>query len=95
MSDITTRLRRWAISPDAAPASDLMDEAADRIESDAKQIGVLTEECQVLKALCVNGASLTAEEREAIHRAEARLRTAYVPDDATAATLRALLERLA
>lgn len=95
MSDITTRLRRWAISTDAAPASDLMDEAADRIESDAKQIGVLTEECQVLKALCVNGASLTAEEREAIHRAEARLRTAYVPDDATAATLRALLERLA
>jgi hypothetical protein len=36
---------------------------------------------------------LTAEEREAIHRAEARLRTAYVPDDETAATLRALLER--
>jgi hypothetical protein len=39
--------------------------------------------------------TLTAEEREAIHRAEARLRTAYVPDDATAATLRRLLERLA
>jgi hypothetical protein len=95
MSDITTRLRRWAISTDAAPASDLMDEAADRIESDAKQIGVLTEECQALKALCVNGASLTAEEREAIHRAEARLRTAYVPDDETAATLRKLLARLA
>jgi hypothetical protein len=37
--------------------------------------------------------TLTAEEREAIHRAEARLRTAYVPDDATAATLRAMLER--
>jgi hypothetical protein len=39
--------------------------------------------------------TLTAEEREAIHRAEARLRTAYVPDDETAATLRELLERLA
>ena len=39
--------------------------------------------------------ALTDEEREAIHRAEARLRTAYVPDDETAATLRALLERLA
>ena len=37
---------------------------------------------------------LTDEEREAIYRAEARLRTAYVPDDATAATLRSLLERL-
>jgi hypothetical protein len=36
---------------------------------------------------------LTADEREAIYRAEARLRTAYVPDDDTAATLRALLER--
>jgi hypothetical protein len=39
--------------------------------------------------------TLTAEEREAIHRAEARLRTAYVPDDETAATLRELLARLA
>jgi hypothetical protein len=38
--------------------------------------------------------TLTAEEREAIYRAEARLRTAYVPDDQTAATLRKLLERM-
>jgi hypothetical protein len=38
--------------------------------------------------------TLTDEERAAIYRAEARLRTAYVPDDATAATLRSLLERL-
>jgi hypothetical protein len=37
--------------------------------------------------------TLTDEEREAIYRAEARLRTAYVPDDQTAATLRKLLER--
>jgi hypothetical protein len=36
---------------------------------------------------------LTDAEREAIYRAEARLRTAYVPDDDTAATLRSLLER--
>jgi hypothetical protein len=41
----------------------------------------------------VHWPTLTAEEREAIHRAEARLRTAYVPDDETAATLRAFLER--
>ena len=32
MSDLTDRLRRWAISTDAAPASDLMDEAAAEIE---------------------------------------------------------------
>jgi hypothetical protein len=38
--------------------------------------------------------TLTDSERGAIYRAEARLRTAYVPDDETAATLRSLLERL-
>lgn len=32
MSDITTRLRRWSISTDAVPASDIMDEAADEID---------------------------------------------------------------
>lgn len=32
MNDITDRLRRWSISAQAAPASDLMDEAADEIE---------------------------------------------------------------
>jgi hypothetical protein len=37
--------------------------------------------------------TLTDAEREAIYRAEARLRTAYVPDDDTAATLHSLLER--
>jgi hypothetical protein len=37
---------------------------------------------------------ITDAEREAIYRAEARLRTAYVPDDETAATLRKLLKRL-
>jgi hypothetical protein len=38
--------------------------------------------------------TITAEEREAIYRAEARLRTAHVPDDETAATLRKLLKRM-
>jgi hypothetical protein len=38
---------------------------------------------------------LTDEERASLYRAEARLRTAYVPDDQTAATLRKLLDRLA
>jgi hypothetical protein len=37
--------------------------------------------------------TLTDAERVAIHRAEARVRTAYVPDDETAATLRGLLDR--
>lgn len=32
MTDITTRLRRWTHAVDAAPASDLMDEAAAEIE---------------------------------------------------------------
>lgn len=32
MSDIVERLRRWTHSVDAAPASDLMDEAAHEIE---------------------------------------------------------------
>lgn len=32
MSDLTDRLRRWAIATDAVPASDLMDEAADEID---------------------------------------------------------------
>jgi hypothetical protein len=32
MSDIVTRLRRWTHAIDAAPASDLMDEAADEID---------------------------------------------------------------
>lgn len=38
MSDIVTRLRRWAISTDAVPASDLMDEAADAIESLRREV---------------------------------------------------------
>jgi hypothetical protein len=32
MDDIVVRLRKWAISTQAVPASDLMDEAADEIE---------------------------------------------------------------
>jgi len=46
------------------------------------------------KRINSNTIRLTDAEREAIYRAEARLRTAYVPDDETAATLRSLLERL-
>jgi hypothetical protein len=49
--------------------------------------GTVTQHCSL-------NFTLTDEEREAVYRAEARLRTAYVPDDQTAATLRSLLERL-
>jgi hypothetical protein len=38
MSDIATRLRRWAIATDAVPASDLMDEAASMIESLRREV---------------------------------------------------------
>ena len=37
---------------------------------------------------------LTDAERKAIYLAEGRLRTAYIPDDAAAATLRGLLDRI-
>jgi hypothetical protein len=33
MTDICDRLRKWCISTDAVPASDLMDEAASEIET--------------------------------------------------------------
>lgn len=55
MNDLVTRLRTWFKDVNAVSAIDLMDEAADRIESDARQIGVLVEECQKLKDRCVNG----------------------------------------
>jgi hypothetical protein len=38
VSDIVTRLRRWAIATDAVPATDLMDEAADHIESLRREV---------------------------------------------------------
>jgi hypothetical protein len=43
----------------------------------------------------VNRLQLTAQERQALRKAEARLKAAYVPDDKTAATLRSLLDRFA
>jgi hypothetical protein len=60
-------------------------------ESDAREAACGDEEVVPL----YRSTTLTDEEREAIHRAEARLRTAYVPDDETAATLREMLKRLA
>lgn len=81
--DIVSRLRNWR-GLHIAHSGRLYEEAADEIER--LRNGALEGRATV---------SLTDEEREAIHRAEARLRAAYVPDDETAATLRKLLARLA
>jgi hypothetical protein len=81
--DIVERLRTWFRDVNAVSAIDVMDEAANEIE---RLRNGAAEGCETV--------TLTAEEWEAIYRAEARLRTAYVPDDQTAATLRSLLERL-
>lgn len=55
MSDITERLRRWSHDVNAVPASDLMDEAADRIELDARTISALIADGQAMKDRIVNG----------------------------------------
>jgi hypothetical protein len=46
VTDIVTRLRRWTHAVDAAPASDLMDEAADEIE----RLRLTDEEREAIKA---------------------------------------------
>ena len=65
MSDITDRLRRWSISPDALPASDLMEEAADEIARLRSQpcpyvTGTVTKHCTLTPL------TLTDAEREAV-----------------------------
>jgi hypothetical protein len=102
MNDIVERIRklRFVHIPGT---SDLMEEACQEIERlrqfDRSQPIKPAEDTHATHATPCEGSvdgegTLTDEEREAIYRAEARLRTAYVPDDATAATLRKLLERL-
>ena len=80
--DIVTRLRRWTHAVDAAPASDLMDEAAreiERLRGDAE----------------ASRLRLTDEEREAIENCiYASVRIGDDWSDKQAATLRGLLERL-
>jgi len=93
MTDIVQRLRTWCHAVDAESAQDLMDEAANEIERLRNGAacphvrGTVTQHCSL-------NFTLTDEERDAIYLAAARLRTAYVRDDGTAATLRSLLERL-
>ena len=82
MGDIVTRLRRWTHAVDAAPASDLMDEAADEIErlrfTDAEREAV--ELCaKIVRNINMAWSLLGINSRE---------------DRETEATLRGLLERL-
>lgn len=98
--DLTERLRKWSISVTAVPASDLMDEAADVIDRLNREVSVLIAECQSMKDRLVNGATLTAAEREALERT----RIAFRGMDHNAMTMQqledyealcGLLERLA
>jgi hypothetical protein len=50
VNDIVNRLRKWAVSVDAVPASDLMDEAADVIASLRKEIRAQRQEIAALHA---------------------------------------------
>lgn len=88
MSDIVERLRRWTHAVDAAPASDLMDEAADEIE----RLRCLA---RFHERALRNGvtAALSDEEREAVEWfANYGFSDDGVPGR-MAATIRGLLER--
>jgi hypothetical protein len=98
--DITTRLRRWTHAADAAPASDLMDEAAAEIELLREAIRRLADQDATLSVCDANvtvtmEATLTDEEREAID--EAAVFYGGVAEDekcqTIAVTLRGLLDR--
>jgi hypothetical protein len=100
MDDITTRLRRWTHDAHAAPASDLMDEAAADIERLREAMRVVPLYRQPPTCPYVVGRTtlhcsltpftLTAEEREAVEQAVAFFSRGY---GTTADTLRGLLER--
>jgi hypothetical protein len=49
IGDITTRLRRWTHDANAAPASDLMDEAANVIDSLRREVRVQRQEIAALR----------------------------------------------
>jgi hypothetical protein len=91
MSDITDRLRRWSISTDAVPASDIMEEAADEIDRLRSQpcpyvTGNVTRHCTLTPL------TLTDAERDAVRFCAVVLDMGSRPD--CAATLRGLLERM-
>ena len=80
VTDIVTRLRRWTHAVDAAPASDLMDEAADEIE----RLRLTDEERKAIRA----AAKWCAEPIDPIH-SKTSLDAMLAAD-----TLRELLDRL-
>lgn len=95
--DIVDRLRNWSIAVDAAPASDLMEEAADEIERLRSRpcpyvTGTVTRYCTLNTSETPNGSTLTDAEREAIEY----FSDFPFSDDSRPhpATLRSLLERL-
>ena len=100
--DICDRLRDEVTDADGRLDATLLDAVAE-IDRLREAIRRLADQDATLSLLCKRDgtqvvtvtmdATLTPEEREAIYRAEARLRTAYVPDDEVAATLRGLLKR--
>ena len=98
MTDIVTRLDRWAIETDSVPASDLMDEAAaeiERLRNGAVEnretvqcphvVGKTTLHCSLTPF------TLTDEEREAVEWAEELAGNCEEFDRVD--TLRNLLER--
>lgn len=66
MSDITIRLRKWFKAVDAVPAIDLMDEAANMIESLRTEIRTQRQEIAALRA-----------EQAAVHGDERPYRNQY------------------
>ena len=86
MGDIVTRLRRWTHAVDAAPAGDLMDEAAVEITHWRLEAGVHRQRAAAAVAEIAR-LRLTDAEREAIQWAADAMR----PE--CRATLRGLLER--
>ena len=102
-ADITHRLRRWTISTDAVPASDLMDEAAAEIDRLRSQpcpyvTGTVTRYCTLppCHVPSQKNLTLTDAEREAVEWFAAGDETCYGWGwKRRAATLRGLLERTA
>jgi hypothetical protein len=94
MTDIVTSLRTWVHAVDAAPASDLMDEAADeigRLRGDAEVARLRLEAAQADIARL----RLTDAEREAVRFFSLIDGPHNVPvANKRAATLRGLLERM-
>lgn len=89
MRDIVDRLRAWCHDINAVPASDIMDEAANEIES-------LRHRVRFADAVIRSGdvATLTEAEREALADAAGRYAEVAPESAETAATIRGLLKRL-